>query len=120
MNTRTLMVLAIALGLGNPAEAIITSVEHVPDSQPVMLVVMLIPWLVGAELLRRGKVTAGTIVVGLLALLDVVSFPGWKRTSTLDWTAQSIGAAAAAVCLATAVTVLVRRQRSAVPVGATR
>jgi hypothetical protein len=113
-------VLAVALGLGNPAEAIITSVEHVPDTQPVMLVLMLIPWLVGAELLRRGKLTAGTMVVGLLALLNVVSFPGWKRTSVLDWTTQSLGAAAAAVCLAFAVTVLVRRQRGAAAAGASR
>ena len=120
MNTRTLTALAVLLGLGNPAAAIITSVEHVPDSQPVMLVLMAIPWLVGAELLRRAKITAGAILIGLLSILDVVSFPGWKRTSALDWTTQSIAASAAAVCLAIIVGVLVRQHRGTVSTGAAR
>lgn len=120
MKTRTLTVLAVALGLGNPAAAIITSVEHVPNSEPVMLVLMVLPWLVGAELVRRGKVTVGAIVIGLLSILNVVSFPGWTRTSALDWTTQSIAAAGAAVCLALAVTVLVRQDRGTVQAGAAR
>jgi hypothetical protein len=120
MNVRILTVLAVALGLAEPATAIITSVEHVPNSEPVMLVLFLIPWLVGAALLQRGKVTAGAIVVGLLSLLDVVSFPGWTRTSALDWTTQLICAAAAAVCLMLAITTLVRQHRGSIPAGAAR
>ena len=120
MDIRILTLLAVALGLANPATAIITSVEHVPDSEPVMLVLFLIPWLVAAALLQQRKVMAGAIVVGLLSLLDVVSFPGWTRTSALDWTTQSISAAAAAVCLTIAVTVLVRRHRAAIPAGVSR
>jgi hypothetical protein len=120
MNIRILTALAVALGLAEPATAIITSVEHVPNTEPVMLAVFLLPWLAGAVLLRRGKITAGAIVVGLLSLLNVVSFPGWTRTSALDWTTQSIGAAAAAVCLTLAITVLVRRYRGSIPVGAAR
>jgi len=120
MNIRILTVLAVALGLANPAAAIVTSVEHVPDSQPVMLALFVLPWLVGAALLQRRKVTAGAIVVGVLSLLDVVSFPGWTRTSALDWTTQSISAAAAAVCLTLAIATLVRSHRSSIPAGAAR
>jgi hypothetical protein len=120
MNTRTLTVLAVALGLGNPIAAIITSVEHAPDSEPVMLALMLLPWLVGAELLRRGRITAGAVVVGLLSILDVVSFPGWKRTSALAWTTQSITARAAAVSLTLAVAVLMRAHHHTIAAGAAR
>lgn len=120
MNIRILTVLAVALGLAEPATAIITSVGHVPSSEPVMLALFLLPWLAGAALLRRGKITTGAIVVGLLSLLDVVSFPGWTRTSALDCTTQSIGAAAATVCLTLAITVLVRQQRGSIPAGAAR
>jgi hypothetical protein len=120
MNNRTLTALAVLLGLGNPAAAIITSVEHVPGTEPVMLALMVLPWLVGAELVRRGRITAGAIVIGLLSILDVVSFPGWKRTSALDWTTQSIAALAAAVCLALTVSVLVRQHRGTIPAGAAR
>jgi hypothetical protein len=118
MNIRILTALAVALGLAEPAAAIITTVEHVPNSEPVFLYLFLLPWLAGAVLLRRGKITAGAIVVGLLSLLNVVSFPGWTRTSALDWTTQSIGAAAAAVALTLAVTVLVRKHRGSIAVGA--
>ena len=120
MNTRTLTALAVLLGLGNPAAAIITSVEHVPGSEPVMLSLMVLPWLVGAELVRRGRITAGAVVIGLLSILNVVSFPGWTRTSALDWTTQSTAAAGAAVCLALTVSVLVRQHRGTVPAGAAR
>lgn len=120
MKIRILTALAVALGLAGPATAIITSVEHVPNSAPLMLALFMLPWLGGALLLRRGKVTAGAIVIGLLSLVDVVSFPGWTRTSALDWTMQSVSAAAAAVCLTLAITVLVRKHDAGVPVGATR
>jgi hypothetical protein len=120
MNPRTLTALAVVLGLANVVAAIVTGIEHVPNSEPVMLALFVIPWLAGAELLRRGRLTAGAIVVGLLSVLDVVSFPGWKRTSALDWATQSVTAALAAVSLAIAVAVLVRRHRSPLVAGAVR
>ena len=120
MNTRPLIYLAIALGLSNPVAAIIASVEHMPDSEPVMLALFVIPWLVGAELLRRGKITAGAIVVGLLSVLDLVSFPGWTRTSAVDWASQCTAAVLAAACLTVSITVLVRRHRGAITAGTTR
>ena len=121
MNTRrTLIALAVALGLVNPLTALIVTVEDVPNAEPVVLALFVIPWLVGAELIRRGKLTAGAIVVGLLSLVNVVSFPGWTRTSALDWTVQIAAATGAVVCLALAVRTLVRRNRASLPVGAAR
>lgn len=112
MNIRKLAALAIALGLVNPITAIITSVEHVRGSEPAMLAVFAVPWFVGAWLLMRGRVMAGAIVVGLLALLDLVSSPTWKRTTALDWTVQALAVLGALVGLATVVAVLVRRHRA--------
>ena len=112
MNTRTLMVLAVALGLVNPITAVITTVEHVPNTEPVMLAAFVLPWLVGAALVRRGRVTAGAIVIGLLSLLNLVSAPGWTRTSVLDWVVQGLAVAGSLVCLATVIAVLAQRHRA--------
>lgn len=112
MNTRILVALAVALGLVGPLTAVITTVEHVPGTEPVMLTVFMIPWVVGAELIRRARVTPGAIVIGLLSLLNMVSAPGWKRTSALDWTVQAIAAAGSVAALALAVTLLVQRHRA--------
>ena len=106
---RILMSLAVVLGLINPLTAIIVTVEDVPNAEPVMLAFFVLPWLVGAELVRRGKLTAGPVVLGLLSLVNVVSFAGWTRTSALDWIVQSVAATGAAACLAIAITTLVRR-----------
>lgn len=120
MYHRILILLAVVLGLDEPATAIITSVEHVKGSEPVLLALFVLPWLIGAELLRRGKATAGAIVVGLLSLLEVVSFAGWTRTSALDWATQSFAAAASAVALVLSITLLVRQHRGIVAAGAVR
>lgn len=119
MNTNKILIcLAVGLGLINPLTSIIVSVEHVPNAEPVMLAFFVLPWLVAAELVRRGKLLAGAIVAGLLSLMNIVSFPGWTRTSALDWTVQIVAAAASVACLALAVTTIVRRNR--VQVGAAR
>ena len=117
---RTLIALAVGLGLINPLTAIIVAAEDVPNAEPVMLAVFVLPWLVGAELIRRRKMTAGAIVVGLLSLVNVVSFPGWTRTSALDWTVQIVAATGALACLTLAATVLVQRTRRPVLDGAAR
>jgi hypothetical protein len=117
---RILMALAVALGLINPITAVIVTVEDVPNSEPVMLALFVLPWLVGAELVRRGRLTAGSIVLGLLSLVNVISFAGWTRTSALDWTVQSLAAAGGLACLAVAVSVLMQRHRAATPAGAVR
>jgi hypothetical protein len=120
MNTRTLIALAIAAGVMNPVAAVISVSEHMKDSEPVLLALFVLPWLAGAYLIRRGKLVPGGVVISLLALLDLVSAPGWQRTSVLDWTSQGIAAALAACCLAGSIVVLVRRGRSAALAGAAR
>ena len=120
MNTRTLIPLAVAAGLMSPVAAVITSVEHQKDSEPVMLALFVIPWLVGAYLVRRGKLTAGAAVIAVLSLLELATAPTWKRQTVADWTSQSIGAVLTVGCLVCVVTLLVQRYRSPRLSGAVR
>jgi hypothetical protein len=121
MSTRTFTVLIVVMGLCNPIAAIINVVEATPDSEPGLLAAFAIPWLVAAALVHFGKVTAGAIVAGTLAVMNLVNAPTWTRTSVLDWTTQSIGVLGAAVCLVLAVRILVQRFRTAERLtGATR
>jgi hypothetical protein len=112
MNNRLLAVLAVALGLMNPIAAITAAIEKMPNCEPVFLALFVIPWLVGAELLRRNKVVVGGVLVALLSLLDIVSAPGWRRDSAADWVEQILAAGGAVVCLTVAVTLIARRYRS--------
>ena len=111
MSVKKLAVLAVALGVAEPSLLLLRRWNTSKGRLPGLLVALVVPWVIGAVLLVRGRVTAGAIVVGLLSLLDVVSSPGWKRTSPLDWTWQSTTAAAAAACLAMSVSLLVKRHR---------
>jgi hypothetical protein len=77
--------LAGVLALGEFGSAVIIWLEKYPDSLPAAVVVFGLFFLLGAWLLRSGRVTAGTIFVGLLCLFEVVSFPGWTRRGVLDW-----------------------------------
>jgi hypothetical protein len=120
MKNRTLIGLAIAAGVMNPVAAVISVSEHMKDSEPVLLALFVLPWLVGAYLIRRGKLVPGAILISLLALLDLVSAPGWQRSTVLDWTSQSLATALAAGCLAGSIVVLVRRERPAGLTGALR
>lgn len=121
MNTnRSLIGLTIGLGLLNPIAALITTVEDTPNAEPVMLTLFVLPWLVAAELVRRGKTVAGAVLAGLLSLLNIVSFPGWTRTSVADWASQIAAGAGAVVCLALAAYVITRRARRSVTVEAAR
>jgi hypothetical protein len=111
VNSRNLIALAVLLGLINPIAAITTAVENTPNSEPVMLALFVIPWLIGAELVRRGKLVVGGVVLSLLSLVNIVSFPGWRRDSAADWTEQIVSGAAAVLCLGLAVTLMARRNR---------
>jgi signal transduction histidine kinase len=86
MNGRKLAVLtAIAgvLALGEVGSAVMIWLEKYPDSMPLGAVVFAGLFLVGAWLLRSRRVTAGSVVVGLLCLFEVVSFSGWTRPQRL-------------------------------------
>lgn len=111
MNTRILIIAGLVGGLMNPIAAAISASEHQKDSAPVILALFVIPWLVGAYLVHRGRRTAGAVVLGVLALLTLVQAPSWKRGSAADWTTQMIAVAASAAVLVGVVAVLVQRYR---------
>jgi hypothetical protein len=115
MHTRIrniLTALAVFLGFGEFASAVIIKVEAYPDSFPAAAVVFGCLFLVGARLLRGSRVTAGTVLVGVLCLFEVVSFPGWTRHNALDWTTQIGFAVVSLAGLVTAIAVLVSSRRS--------
>lgn len=120
MNNRLLAGLALVLGALNLAAAITVSSEHLKDSEPVVLALFTIPWLVGAELVRRGKLVVGAVLLSLMSLTVIVSAPGWKHGGAADLAEQIASAIGAAVCLVVAVTLVVRHHRgSALAAGAT-
>ena len=112
MNNRTLVALAGILGLGEFVSAVIIWNEHYPDAQPWFAVVFGALFLIGMALVRSGRVAGGAIFVGLLCLFELITFPSWTRRSALDWAYQLSYGALALACFATAITVLVSRQRS--------
>jgi len=115
MKIRTMLILSVVLALGELVTMGITMAENVPGNAPAMFPVSALIWLGGAYLVRRGKTVAGTAVIALFAVFHVASYPTWKKTSTLDWIWQSVGALVAVACLGIALTVLVERvRRSAV------
>jgi hypothetical protein len=120
MHTRILIALSIVAGLMNPVAAVIAVTQHQKDSEPVMLALFVLPWLAGAYLIRRCKVTAGSLVVGLLALLELAAAPTWQRHTAADWASQSVAVAVVAGCFAGSVTVLLQRYRATRPAGALR
>lgn len=111
MKTRTMLILAIALAVGELVTMAITMAENVPGNEPAMFPVSALIWLAGAYLVRRGRAVAGTTVIALFALFHVATYPTWKKTSTVDWISQSVGAAAAVVCAGVALALLVERVR---------
>jgi hypothetical protein len=120
MHTRILIALSIAAGLMNPVAAVISVAEHQKNSEPVMLVLFVLPWLAGAYLIARGKQTAGVIVVGVLSLFELAVAPTWHRHTVADWTSQAVSVVILAACFAGCAALLVQRYRTARPAGALR
>ena len=115
MHTRKLNILtglAVFLGLAEFVSAVIIKVEAYPDSLPAGAVLFGCLFLVSAWLLRSGRATAGTVVVGILCLFEVIGFPGWTRHNALDWASQIAMAVVSLAGLIAAVTVLVSGRRS--------
>lgn len=119
MNIRTLVVLAGALCLGEIGSAVIIWRENYPDAQPWFAVVFAALFLTGAALVRSGRVAGGAILVGVLCLFELVTFPGWTRRGVLDWAYQFGYAALALAGLVTTIAVLVSRQRSSATASST-
>jgi hypothetical protein len=118
MNVRTLAILAGVLSLGEIGSAVVIWKENYPDAQPLFAVVFAALFLAAAFLVRRGWV-GGAILVGVLCVFELISFPSWTRHSAFDWASQSVYAAVVLAGLLTAIAVLVRRQRSLVTTSTT-
>jgi hypothetical protein len=116
MNGRKLTVLtAIAgvLALGEFGSAVTIWLENDDGrrADAVFAVVFGVFFVLATWLLRSGRVTAGTIFAGVLCLFEVVSFPGWARHNTLDWTYQPTFALVSLAGLIGAIAVLASRLR---------
>jgi hypothetical protein len=85
MNSRKLTVLTIIAGvlaLGEFGSAVMIWLEHTGPAAGALLAALfgLFLFLLGAWLLPSGRVTAGTIFVGLLCLVEVAAAPPrWGR-----------------------------------------
>ena len=114
MNGRKLTVLttiAGVLALGEFGSAVMIWLEKYPGSLPWAAVVFGVFFVLGTWLLRSGRVTAGTIFVGILCLFEVLSFSSWTRHSVLDWVYQTTFAVASLAGLIGAIAVLADRLR---------
>ncbi len=107
-----LTVLAVVLGVGEFGSAVMIQMEGYPDAAPGFAVGFGVEFLLGAWLLHSGRVTAGTILVGILFLFEVVEFPGWTRHDVLDWVVQSGFGVVSLIGLFFAIAALVARHRS--------
>lgn len=106
-----LVVMAVILGFGEFANAVMIKVENYPDAQPIFAIVFGLLFLLGAWLVSRARIVAGAALIGLLCLVEVIGFPGWTRHRSIDWAVQIGYASLSLVGLALAVAVLVSHRR---------
>ena len=118
MKTRKLTVLTIIAGvlaLGEFGSALMIWLEHTgrrlvpswPSSSALF-------FLLGAWLLRSGRVTAGTIFVGLLCLVEVAGVPAYTRHNAGNWVYQISYGLVSLAGLIGAIALLADRRRSSV------
>jgi hypothetical protein len=110
--TTALSAFAVALGAGEFISAVIIWRENYADAQPAFAVAFGVLFLLGAALLGRGRAMAGTVLVSILALVEVTTFPGWTRHNAIDWSSQIATVAVALATLGVAVSLVVTRRRS--------
>jgi 4-amino-4-deoxy-L-arabinose transferase-like glycosyltransferase len=69
--------------------AVLFAVGEALDSVDVGLigVIFALLFATGALLMRKGR-RSGTVLVGILVLVEVVAWPTFKRQTTVDWVVQ--------------------------------
>jgi hypothetical protein len=97
---RLLVALAVLLGLAEFAAAFAISFWEAAA-------VLSALFLVAAWWTRRGGI-GGPILVGVLCVFELLSYPTLKRNGLAEWITQSAFAVAAAACLIVALAVLKR------------
>jgi hypothetical protein len=108
--TSALMIAAGLLGALEFVSAIVIWKENYQDAEPLFAVVFGVLFLGGLALVRGGRVVAGAVLVGGLAMFELLTAPSWARHGVLDWISQGIGVAVAAVGLAAAIAAIVTRR----------
>jgi hypothetical protein len=118
MNSRNLTVLTVIAGvlaLGEFGSALMIWLEHTGPAAGVLLAVLFgLLFLLGAWLLRSGRVTDGTIFVGLLCLVEVAGIPTYARHNAGDWAFQISYGLVSLAGLIAAIALLASRRRSSV------
>jgi Zn-dependent protease with chaperone function len=109
----TLTILSATLAVGELISAVSIAVENYHDAQPAFAVVFAVLFAIGWWLLRRRHITGGVVLLAVLCLFEVVSYPSWQRHNAYDWISQTVYAAIALAGLGTAVVLFVSRRRSA-------
>lgn len=71
-------------------------------------------FLAGAILVQRGRVVAGSVVVGALSLFELANYPFWRKDGVFDWAFDTLIAVAAAATLLSVVWMLAHRRNAAV------
>jgi hypothetical protein len=106
MSQRATSALMIAAGLLGALEFVDAGViwkENYPDAEPLLAVAFGVLFLSGLALVRTGRVVAGAVLVGVLAMFELVTAPSWARHNALDWTSQGVAVAVAAFGVAAAI-----------------
>ena len=118
MNSRKLTVLTIIAGvlaLGEFGSALMIWLEHTGPAAGALLAVLFgLFFLLGAWLLHSGRLTAGTIFVGLLCLVEVAGVPTYTRHNAGDWVFQISYGLVSLAGLIAAIALLASRRRSSV------
>ena len=97
---RLLVGLAVLLGLAEFADVFAISFWEAAAVFSVL-------FLVAAWWTRRGGI-GGPILVAILCVFELQSYPTWDRNGVADWITQSAFAVGSAVCLIVALAVLKR------------
>jgi hypothetical protein len=114
MTARNLPTVLAGIGAALGAAEVISFVQiahrHGPDDFPAFTLVFAAFFALGALLIRRGRVVAGSILVGFLAAFEVVDYPSWAKHGTLDLIFDTAIAVVALAGICVALVVLVTRR----------
>lgn len=114
MNARTLPTVLAGIGGALCIAEVISFVELSqrggPNNFPLFALGFAALFALGAWLLRTGRAVPGSILVGFLAVFEVVDYPSWAKHGTFDLVFDTVIAAVALAGVALAVAVLVTRR----------